>query len=180
MSRVIIFDTETTGLLKPSSAPLEKQPKIIELGALAVNLSGVLGELSQLLDPEQEIDPKITKITGIKQEQLEGQPTFLEFYPRLKEFFAGADFMICHNAPFDHGMLQNELRRHGLLEDFPMPTPICTVQEYMCLFGRRAKMTEVYERLCGRPLAQTHRALDDVTALYEILLEDKLLEKLLS
>ena len=65
----IIFDTETTGLLLPSSAPLEKQPRIIELGALKVDANGVLDELNQLLDPEQTITAEITKITGITPDQ---------------------------------------------------------------------------------------------------------------
>ena len=173
----IIFDTETTGLLLPSKAPLRKQPFIIELGAIAVDETGAeLRELSQLLDPTLILDPKITKITGIQQSDLEGKPTFAEFLPQLREFFAGADALICHNAPFDVGMLKNELRR-AECEDFPWPKQtVCTVQEYVHLFGRRAKLTELYERVIGRPLAQTHRALDDVRALRDILVGDRFFE----
>lgn len=171
--KAIIFDTETTGLLLPSVAPLEKQPRIIELGALAVSESGVIGELSQLLDPQMEISAEITKITGIKNEDLVGKPTFAEFLPQLIEFFKDADMLICHNAPFDSGMLKNDLRRAGC-EDFPWPAEIiCTAQEYTPVLGHRPKLLTLYERIMGKPLAQTHRALDDAMAVYEILDKDK-------
>lgn len=177
--KAIIFDTETTGLLLPSSAPVEKQPKIIELGAIAVSESGVLGELSQLLSPGQEITAEITKITGITNEDLVGKPTFAEFLPQLKDFFAGSDMLICHNAPFDTGMLKNDLIR-AACEDFPWPTTIiCTAQEYTPVVGKRPSLKALYKHIIGEELAQTHRALDDVMAVYALLQKDKFFEQLL-
>lgn len=174
----IIFDTETTGLLLPSNAPLDAQPQIIELGAVLCDGNGVRAELSQLIDPGQPLPAEITKITGIRDEDLAGKPTFAEFLPALKLFFADADFLICHNAPFDSGMLRNELQRADC-EDFPWPKEIlCTAQEYAARFGRRPRMNQLYERIIGKPLAQTHRALDDARALHEILVKDGLLAKL--
>jgi hypothetical protein len=38
--------------------------------------------------------------------------------------------------------------------------------------GKRPRLVELYERIIGRPLMQTHRALDDAMAVYEILLKD--------
>lgn len=176
--KTIIFDTETTGLLLPSTAPVEEQPRIIELGAILVEGSKIRKELSQLLYPECSISKEITKITGLTDEDLHGKPTFLAFLPKLKKFFSGAECLICHNAPFDTGMLDAELRRHQV-KAFPLPkNVVCTVQEYRHVFGRRPKMTELYERFIGKPLAQTHRALDDVKALHEILVKTKLLESL--
>lgn len=177
--KAIVFDTETTGLLLPSSAPVEKQPKIIELGAIAVSESGILGELSQLLSPGQEITAEITKITGITNEDLVGKPTFAEYLPQLKEFFSGADMLICHNAPFDTGMLKNDLIR-AACEDFPWPnTIICTAQEYTPVIGKRPSLKVLYKHIIGEELAQTHRALDDVMAVYAVLQKDKFFEQLL-
>ena len=176
--KAIIFDTETTGLLLPSAAPLEKQPRIIELGALAVSETEILGELSQLLDPQVEITAEITKITGLTNEDLKGKPTFKEFAPQLAEFFRGADFLICHNAPFDVGMLKNDLKRAGI-EDFPWPTTtLCTAQEYTPVMGKRPKLLALYEHIIGKPLAQTHRALDDAMAVYEVLAKDKFFDQI--
>lgn len=177
--KAIIFDTETTGLLLPSTAPVEKQPRIIELGALVCSESAILGELSQLLDPQVEITAEITKITGLTNDDLKGKPTFKEFAPQLADFFRGADYLICHNAPFDVGMLKNDLKRAGI-EDFPWPeTIICTAQEYTPMMGKRPKLLALYEKVIGVPLAQTHRALDDAMAVYEVLTKDKFFEQLL-
>jgi DNA polymerase III epsilon subunit family exonuclease len=175
---IVIFDTETTGLPLPKTAPLEKQPRIIELGAVVVDKKGCLGELSQLLDPGVEISAEITKITGITNDQLKGKPTFKEFLPELKAFFADTQVLIAHNAPFDRKMLELELERVECT-DFPWPEQVvCTVQEYQPQFGKRPKLLELYERVMGVPLAQTHRALDDVKALHECIAKDGFLELL--
>lgn len=177
--KAIIFDTETTGLLLPSSAPLEKQPRIIELGAILVSTeTGIIGELTQLINPEMEISAEITKITGITNEDLVGKPTFKEYLPTLRAFFDGADMLICHNAPFDSGMLRNDLKRAGC-DDFPWPAEtICTAQEYTPVVGKRPRLLQLYEIIMGKPLAQTHRALDDAMAVYEILDKDKFFSQL--
>lgn len=177
--KAIIFDTETTGLLLPSSATLEKQPRIIELGAILVSTeTGIIGELTQLINPEMEISAEITKITGITNEDLVGKPTFKEYLPTLRAFFDGADMLICHNAPFDSGMLRNDLKRAGC-DDFPWPAEtICTAQEYTPVVGKRPRLLQLYEIIMGKPLAQTHRALDDAMAVYEILDKDKFFSQL--
>lgn len=166
--KTIIFDVETTGLLK-TGAPLEQQPQIIELGAIYLNEGVVSAELTQLLDPGCVLPPIITKITGIKDKDLVGMPTFKKYLSQLINFFSDADMLIAHNAPFDVGMLKNELVRVDCI-DFPWPKEIvCTVQEYRAFMGKWPKMTELYSKVMGKPLEQTHRALDDCIALNEIL-----------
>jgi len=177
--KAIIFDTETTDLTLPSLAPLDKQPRIIEVGAIVVDETGIIAELSQLINPGMDIAEKITKITGITNADLVDQPTFAEVLPQLRDFFTGSDLLICHNAPFDSALLRYELERLAC-EDFPWPSEtICTVQEYLPLFGHRPKLTELYETVLLRPLAQTHRALDDVKALYEVLVADKFFQQIM-
>lgn len=179
--KVIILDTETTGLLK-KAVPLEQQPQIIELGALLVNGKGWQADckLSQLFNPGCPLPSIITKITGITDEQLIDMPTFKEYLPTLISFFGNVDMLICHNAPFDVGMLKNELKR-AECDDFPWPKDIiCTVMEYKALMGKWPKMTELYEKVMGKPLEQKHRALDDCIALNEILIKDKFFEKVVN
>jgi len=168
-----IFDTETTGLTLPTCADLSAQPHIIELGAIKIDFTGnKLGELSQLIKPPVEIIPKITKITGIKNEDVAEAPSFLEFLPKLKSFFEGVEVLVCHNVVFDSLMLRIELERCGCF-DFPTPPQsICTVQEYQHLFGRRPSLKMLYEKIIGKSLQQTHRALDDAKALSSILKKD--------
>ena len=179
-SKTLIIDTETTGLLLPSTAPLEKQPRIIELAILAVEECGTIKtEYEWLINPEMDISAEITKITGIKNEDLIDEPTFEDLLPEIWLVFNSANTIIAHNAPFDIGMLESDLRRISALDGFPMPDrQICTVNEYFHEFGHRPKLTELYERKMGMKLAQTHRAMDDVLALYEVLKKDGFFELL--
>lgn len=168
----LVYDTETTGLLKPQVSDLSQQPKIIEFAVVAIDQSYErLREHSWLIHPGEEITPEITKITGLKNEDLKGKPAFIEVLPEIQEAFLGVRRLMAHNLPFDMGMLTNELKRIGRQFAFPYP-PVqeCTVQMGIDLvYGRRAKMTELYADTMGKPLAQTHRALDDVNALVEII-----------
>jgi DNA polymerase III epsilon subunit-like protein len=163
----IVFDTETTGLLLPSSAELKDQPQIIEL---ALIIAPEMTEHCWLLNPGKSLPEEIVKITGVKDEQLIGKPSFIEILPELVELFRGAHQLIAHNLPFDLGMLINELRRCGKEHAFPYPADqLCTVSAYAHLKGHNLKLTDLYQKVLGRELKQEHRALADVRALVEIL-----------
>lgn len=175
--RFLVFDTETTGLLKSLETPLNNQPRIIELALVETDGKKILRKFSQLLSPGESLTAEITKITGLKDEDLTGKPTFAEVLPGLvRDWFLGAEGLIAHNLPFDHGMLLTELRRMGREHRFPWPpAQLCTVDEYLHIHGRRMRLTELYEQVIGKPLAQTHRALDDAEALTEIVIKSELL-----
>ena len=167
---IVVFDTETTGLPLHPDAPLDKQPKIIELGAALLDSDGkVVDTFQQLLHPGEEITDEITKITGITNDQLKDQPKFGDVLPQLREFFGRAFAVFAHNLPFDKKLLHYDLRRVGC-EDFPWPQQeYCTIGLHRSIWGRNMKMTELYEHALNKPLPQTHRALDDVQALVEII-----------
>ena len=166
---VCVFDVETTGLPLHPSAPLEKQPKIIELGAALLDREGkVVETFSQLVHPRESVTEEITKITGITNEMLVDAPNFEECLPQLRHVFGQAFAVFAHNLPFDRLMLRNELKRLDCL-DFPWPRgEYCTVGLHRGEWGRNPKLIELYEATMGRPLPQTHRALDDVMALVEV------------
>lgn len=170
--RTHVFDTETTGLLKPGVADLKQQPKIIEFAVAEIDAEyNVVAKHSWLINPGEDITPEITKITGLTNDDLRGKPTFIEVLPEIEEAFMGIHRLVAHNLPFDMGMLTNELRRIGREFAFPYPpNQVCTVQLASdMLYGRRARLIELYEKTMGKPLAQTHRAMDDVMALVEVL-----------
>jgi len=172
--RTLVFDTETTGLLKPDVSDLSQQPSIIEFAVVEIDQSyNRLSEYTTLIHPGCDITPEITKITGITNDMLKGKPKFIDVLSEIAEVFFAKHRVMAHNLPFDWGMLTNELKRVGREFAFPYPPrQECTVQLAADLiFGRRAKMTELYQRVLGKPLAQTHRALDDVNALVEIISE---------
>lgn len=166
-----VWDTETTGLLKPGISDLSQQPHIIELAVAILNPANVVLERhSWLIKPPIPISDEIVKITGLTNADLHDKPSFAEVLPEIERVWLGIRRSIAHNAPFDQGMLVNELTRIGKQHAFPYaPLQVCTVQVASDLyFGRRARMIELYKRVTGRDLAQTHRAMDDVDALVEI------------
>lgn len=181
MKRWLVFDTETTGLLLPSSAALNDQPRIIEFALREVicqyhedtgepKSTSAGKEHVWLINPGQSLSAEITKITGLTDADLEGKPSFGEVLPEIINVFLGAHGLIAHNMPFDMGMLTNELKLLGREFAFPYPPKqLCTVSSSLHLKGHRMRMVELYEHCLGKPLAQTHRALDDVNALVEIL-----------
>lgn len=173
--RWVVFDVETTGLLLPSAAKKETQPRIVEIGIVILQAGNVVQEASFLLNPEQPISPEITKITGLRDEDVAHKSTFAAQLNAIVELFLGARGWAAHNLPFDRGMLVAELARIGLEYAFPYPPEqLCTVAAYHHLKGRNMKLTELYEHILGRKLAQTHRALDDARALAEILIAEAL------
>jgi DNA polymerase-3 subunit epsilon len=176
--RIAIFDTETTGLTLPSIAPLEKQPRIIELGVVLVEGGEFLSSHNWLINPGELITEEITKITGITNNDLDGKPTFEALLDEITEVFYGCEIGIAHNAPFDTAMISSELKRCLASHDFLPHEMICSVQEYVHVFGKRPKLTELYERYVGKPLLQTHRASDDAMAVYEALKADNFFEKI--
>jgi DNA polymerase III epsilon subunit-like protein len=171
------FDTETTGLPLHPQAKMPLQPRIIEIGCCLVDENcEVVDELSLLINPEQPLEAIITKITGITDEDLKDAPKFMDAWPQIKAIMERADILVAHNAPFDEYLLALELIRGGI-PDFKWPRhTLCTVQAFMEEWGRRPKLLELYERSIGIPLAQTHRALDDVRAMMEIVKKEQLLE----
>ena len=166
--KLLVFDTETTGLTLPSTAPLEKQPKVIELGLVVLDGLEEIFSGNWLVNPGELISAEITKITGITNDQLVGMPSFAEVWEEASGHFVQADGVLAHNLPFDKSLVDFECRRITEAPFLFWPSvQICSVQEYVHVFGRRPKLKDLYEQYTFKKLEQTHRALDDVRALVE-------------
>lgn len=170
--RVLIFDTETTGLVRPAAVPLEQQPRIIELGVLVIENAEIVEQHNWLFNPGIPLPAIITKITGIQDSDVKEKPRFEEEASAINYLFSTGALVVAHNAMFDVTMVNNEFARLGLKSPLPLKI-ICTVEAYKHLFNKWPKLTELYQLILGKPLAQTHRAVDDCLALYEILKADK-------
>lgn len=163
----ILFDTETTGLLKPSANSVDEQPEIVELYAVMINDEfELVGEYESLYKPRIPITDELTKIHGISNEMVKEAPSFGDDYKRLAKFFTGADELIAHNLPFDVGMLANELIRIDRLIQFPWPRiHTCTVELSMGIEQRRISLSNLHKYATGGPHEGAHRAKADVHAL---------------
>lgn len=168
--KIIVADTETTGIPLPSSVPIEKQPRIIELGLVVRSFDEIIGEYNWLFNPGNlPLPQEITKITGLTDADLIDQLSFKEQLDEIIEIFSGADVFIAHNAPFDTSILKFALQM-AECNNFPWPDIIiCSAQEMMSHFGYRPKAAELYEHFVGKKIKQTHRALDDAKMLNEAL-----------
>ena len=166
--KIILFDTETTGLLLPEPADLKKQPYIIELYAVAIDENfTLLEEFETFVKPPFDTLPdEITKITKITSNMIKNQPSFLDIYPQLAKMFTGTDILIAHNLMFDKNMLKNELDRIGKVTEFPWPRHnICTVEKTMHINGYRLNMQRFHYEMTGVGFSDAHRAEVDVHAL---------------
>ena len=105
--REIIFDTETTGL------KTEEGHRVTELGCVEViNMIPTGREFHTLINPERDVPPDATAITGHTWELLKDQPLFVEVAETFLEF-VGDSVLVAHNAPFDRGFINMELSRAG-------------------------------------------------------------------
>ena len=170
---MIIIDLETTGLSAPSLATPAQQPYIIEFAARKLGEDGsLIHNLGFFVKPPVPITPEITKITGITQAMVDGAKSFAAHLPAIQEFFLGERLLIAHNLAFDRGVLAEELKRLDALLKFPWPPEhFCTVENTQDLGLKDRKLVTLYQHYIGKPLAQTHRAADDVSALTEIVVK---------
>jgi DNA polymerase III epsilon subunit-like protein len=171
---LVIWDTETTGLVKHPDAPLAKQPRLIEFGGIAMSLKDgtVKKRFKKLVHPGEVLSDEITRITGITNEDLEDQPRFPQAWPSILAFLGKATITLAHNEPFDRAVIDYELARIGKKHEWPQT--FCTIGLYRERWGRDMKLTELYESVMGKALDQKHRALSDVEALVEIVQAEKL------
>jgi len=107
MKRQIVLDTETTGL-EPSQGH-----KIIEIGCVEmVNRRLTGNNYHQYLQPDREIDEGAQAVHGISNEFLNDKPRFIDIVKDFIEYLDGAELII-HNAPFDVGFINHELKNCG-------------------------------------------------------------------
>ena len=167
---MIVFDLETTGLPKAEGSDLDLQPRIIEFGAIKLDDDlNEVGVLEFLCNPKIPLEPKITKITGITDDDLKDKKPFVSMLDEVCEFFLGEKFLIAHNLPFDRVVLKFELERLGRITSFPWPpVQICTVEVGETIWNKKRKLIDIYFEVTGKEHKGAHRAIEDVRALIEV------------
>ncbi|MDB4139758.1 DNA polymerase III subunit epsilon [Candidatus Thioglobus sp.] len=107
MERLIVLDTETTGI-RP-----EEGHRIIEVGAVQIlNREITSTEFHKYVQPNKPVGDSVN-IHGITDKFLINKPQFDKISNDLLSFIKGATLII-HNAPFDLGFLNNELKINGI------------------------------------------------------------------
>jgi len=166
--RKIVLDTETTGL-EP-----EQGHRIIEIGCVElVDRRLTSNRFHQYLNPEREIDAGAVEVHGITEAFLRDKPHFADIAADFVEFIRGAELLI-HNAPFDVGFIDHELRRAG--ERWGALSDYCTVTDTLELArdmhpGQRNSLDALCKRYeIDNSQRQLHGALLDAEILADVYL----------
>jgi DNA polymerase-3 subunit epsilon len=107
MTRQIFLDTETTGLAADAG------DRIVEIGCIEMVGRRLTGRtLHRYLNPERTSHPDAAKVHGLTDAFLADKPKFAEVADEILAFLDGAELII-HNAAFDVGFLDAELKRLG-------------------------------------------------------------------
>ncbi len=165
MSRLIVLDTETTGL------SAEGGDRIIEIGCVELlnrKLSG--NNLHYYLNPERDSHEDALRVHGISNEFLRDKPKFAAIADELLDYLNGAEVII-HNAAFDVGFLNKELQ---LAQRPPLKAVVAKVVDTLAMAkemypGKRNSLDALCDRLgvdnSGRTL---HGALLDAELLADV------------
>lgn len=162
---IVVIDTETTGLLP------EMGHRVVEIGAVRYENGAEVAQFNSLLYPERKMDADASRVNGIADADLAGQPVFADIAPDLLALLNGA-LLVAHNAAFDAGFIGMELfisQISGRLAPISLPNPwLCTLELARAYFAfGRNNLGSLAQRL-GVPMAQAHRALSDVYTTVEI------------
>jgi DNA polymerase-3 subunit epsilon len=166
--REIAFDTETTGL------EWDKDDRVIELGAVELINHVPTGKTFQTyINPGRPVSQDTIRITGITDDDLRDKPGF-EDASIVDAFldFIGDATLVAHNASFDRGFLNMELKRCGkaiIPEDRWVDTVMIARKKFP---GAPANLDALCRRFDVNLEARTyHGALLDSQLLAEVYLE---------
>lgn len=171
--RYVAIDVETTGLYPG------KGDRVIEVGAVALERGELMAEFTALIKVSRAIPANASRIHGITDSMLIGQPMPEEAFPALAAFIRDST-LVAHNAIFDMGFIRHEFERLKLRLT---NRHICTLKMSRKLFPdlQNHKLETVHRHLIEMngnngingdmmrepegsapcPRKQTHRALDD-------------------
>ncbi len=105
--RQIFFDTETTGL-NP-----EQGDRVVDIGLVEMVNRQLTGRhLHFYLNPERDMPEEAFRVHGLSAEFLSDKPKFAQIVDEFLEFIRDSE-LIAHNAAFDVGFINAELKRCG-------------------------------------------------------------------
>ena len=125
IKKLIVLDTETTGL------EVDQGHRIVEVGAVALaDRKRTDLHFHSYLNPQRSIDEEAEKVHGLSMERLSTEPEFSEIAESFLEFVEGS-ILVIHNAAFDVGFLNNELKLAS--SKYPMLEEVCEIEDSLAL-----------------------------------------------
>lgn len=156
----VVFDIETTGLSVINN-------KIIELAGVKMRDEKVIDRFATFVNPHERIPYNIQQLTNINDDMVRDAPELVDVLPKFREFVGDA-VLVAHNARFDIGFIQANLKSLG---QPPMDNPVLDTLEMARLLLPNLKNHRL-NTLSDRfkvSLENHHRAVDDAEALGYVL-----------
>lgn len=114
-SRLVVLDTETTGLNTSDGN------RIIEIGCVELIERRLTGNNFHIyINPQRESEEGALRVHGLTSEFLSTKPVFADIANEFLNYIQGSELII-HNAPFDLGFLNYELKllqHRKIIEDY--------------------------------------------------------------
>ena len=165
MSRIVALDTETTGISHRLGH------RVIEIGAVELIDGQLTGrQFHTYLQPQRRVDWGAQRVHGISDAMLVGKPLFSSKAAELLDFLRGSE-MVAHNATFDVGFLDNELRLSGIPGTLAQHCRItCSLKLARGRWpGQGNKLDDVLQRLRIPSQRGLHGALKDAHLLAQVI-----------
>ena len=170
--RLVLFDTETTGLAYSRDEIIEFAAVVVELVDGKPTITTEYDELVQLA-PGSLIPPKIQQLTGISNDDVaaRGLPK-AQVCRDMADLFRGNALLIAFNAHFDLSFLYYMLLRDGdptILKGKDKLDLLTAFRDRRVPPNRLANAIDAYN-LTGK-VVNSHRAVDDVIATVAVMEE---------
>ncbi len=161
---LVVFDLEATGLDLVHD-------RIIQISYVKVSPNGEENRQSIFVNPGMPIPALVQELTGITNEQVQGEKTFKEIAKELAAEFTGCDFAGFNSNRFDVPLLAEEFSRAGVDFDFTK----CRLIDAQTIFHKREprNLSAAYRFYTGHKMEDdfvAHRADQDAEATYRVLM----------
>lgn len=187
MAKALIFDTETTGLVKSKLPPEHPdQPRLVQIAIVQLDKDlNVVQKVSMIVKPDNyKIPIEASNIHGITQEKADefGIPikTVLSVFNQM---CIQSDILVAHNLKFDELLMCSEIARNKVTDRITGMKTFCTMEaardhvaipptDRMVAAGmtqyKSPTLAEAYKHFTGETLVGAHDALVDVLATIKI------------
>ena len=152
----VIFDVETTGLSVMNN-------KIIELAGVKMQDGKEIDRFATFINPHEKIPYNIQQLTNINDDMVKDAPDIEQELPKFIEFVGDA-VLVAHNARFDMGFLQANLKRMGQPEVTNTVLDTLELARFLFPAMKNHRLNTLSDKF-KVSLDNHHRAIDDSIAL---------------